>query len=378
MAKTVAVSPAGPAVAQQLLEGADPASLPLDDLLAGIESLGSVKTVEAADALVRISAPKAAAKAARRSLFKLQSQGVRPTAREDQAAEAPARGERAVRLLDAHVSSYDPRGSRAIFLLCEKPFTGLMSLFAVASDSEGLLDADFTTTTKKTYFARLQNFERQYEYVELVQAPPPYAAHLIERTAELNERSHRPVPQDYTMWKTVATGLPGWEGPPPVYQELQADEVRSRISADETKELALTEFAAWIYEEDQLKEHISRIETARGGPLVVSADAQRERQDAILNEATDAIFQTDELGRAKARLEETAYLLLKQGNRQAAERCLRAALSAEEQPPHAQPFLRQLVVKSLDLAMKGGLGETGEQGRAEELARTDSGIILPA
>jgi len=45
---------AGDDTARKLLDGADPASLASDEMLAGIEALAGQKTVEAANALVRL------------------------------------------------------------------------------------------------------------------------------------------------------------------------------------------------------------------------------------------------------------------------------------------------------------------------------------
>ncbi len=379
MAKTSVSGASGEAAAQQILGGAEVASIDHHELLGAIEALVQLKSVEAADALARIEAPKDAAKAARRGLFRLQSQGIRPTPVES-VAEAPARATAKTKLVDAHISSYDPRGTRAIFVLAEKPFSGLISFFVIASDSEGVLDAELTSTTKKSYFARMQNFEAQYDYIQFVSLPPEYALHVIHKLAALNEKHehHHPLPQDYSMWSTVAADVPQWEGLPPVYSELKADDIRQQVPLEDTRELASTEFAGWVYDQEQLKEHIARIETARGGPLVVSSDAQKGREAAIADEATDAIFQGDELARAKERLEETAYLLLHQGSSEAASRCLRAALAVDDTVPHEQPFLRQLLVKSLELATEGGLPAEEEEPLAPEAARTESGIILPA
>lgn len=369
----------GEAAAERLLEGADPATLGAD-LLEAIEALWRKRSTSAADALARINAPKDAAKAARRALFKLQSAGIRPALPEEaptdaEAAPAPAKA----RLLQADISSYDPRGTRAIMVLLEKPFAGLLSLFVIASDTEGLMDADLGPTTKKAYAARIRNFAGQYETIRFTSAPPEYAVHLIHKMAALNDQHehHHPLPQDYSMLKTVAPDIPEWEGPPPIYSELDAEQVRGRVDLMATGELAESEFAGWRFDEEQLKEWLVRLQTARGGPLVVSAEAQKERERTILDEATDALFTAADRARAKERLEETAYFLLHDGQQEAADRCLRAALNVEESAAHDSPFLRQLVASSVQQVTNGEVG--GEEASAESgPPRTESGIILPA
>jgi hypothetical protein len=371
---------AGDEAAEKLLGGADPAALPNGDLLAGIEALASRKTVEAANVLARLDRPKDVAKAARRALFKLQTQGIRPSDRpapeEAPVPAAPDAGK--IKLVEARISSYDPRGTRAISILAEKPFTGLVNLFVIASDIDGLLDVELSTTTKKAFFARLDNFTRQYGYIEFVATPAGYANQLVHRSAEANEKSGTPLPQDFSMWKSFGAELPQPPLEAPILSELDVEDVRRRIPLEDTKELAHTEFEAWAYDEDQLKEHLTRLDTARGGPLVLSEDAQTEREKGIVDEATDAIFKDDELARAKERLLETAHLLHQQGHTEAAEKCLRAALDVDSGAPHDQPFLREILSKSFELAAHAGHDHEHEHEHAPEVSRTESGIVLPA
>ncbi|MBV8083784.1 MAG: hypothetical protein JO247_03105 [Chloroflexi bacterium] len=378
-----AVSEAGQETAEKLLQGADPSSIPQHQLLAAIDALAHRKSPEAADALARIEAPKEAAKAARRALFRLQSGGIRPTheAPPAEAAAAEPRGAAAagIKLLEGQVSSYDPRGTRAVSILAEKPFTGLVSLFAIASDTDGLLDAELIGTTKKAFHTRLDNFSKQFTYVEFVPTPADYANQMVHRCSELNEKSGHPVPQDFAMWRSLGAEAPEQLIEPPIMSELAVDDVRSKVQLADTAELADTEFEAWRFDQDALKEHLTRLDTARGGPLVVSEDAQRQRESAIVDEAADALFDDAALARARERLQETAHLVLQQGKRDLAERCLRAALGIGEGSPHEHPFLRAIVAASLREAQ----GEQASQEAPDEHqhshgpTRTESGIILP-
>lgn len=363
-----------------MLAGSDAGSLAPDELLSAIDALAAAKTVDAANVLARLDHPKEMAKAARRALFRLQTQGIRPTEAPPEAAPTPepAKPESAViKLLEGRISSYDPRGTRAVSILAEKPFTGLINLFAIASDVDGLLDAELSTTTKKAFFARLENFTRQYGYIEFVPTPPDYANQVVHRSAGLNEKSSTPLPQDFSMWKSFGAELPEPPLDAPILSELSAEEVRKQVTLEDTKELAHTEFEAWAYDEERLKEHVARLETARGGPLVISADAQKGREKAIVDEATDAIFKDDELLRAKERLHETGHFLLEQGHREAAEKCLRAALEIEAAPPHEQPLLREIITKSFQLLTHEGHEHDHEEHEGQA-ARTESGIVLPA
>ncbi|GEM_PF-3104531 len=385
MPKESGVNAAAEGAARKLLAGTAPNTLLPDELLAAIEALGAQRSTEAADVLASIQEPKQAAKAARRALFRLQTQGIhatRPSA--EQPSAAAPRPAPNIKLLDARVSSYDPRGTRAVSILAEKPFTGLISLRAIANDTDGLLDIELTTTTKKAFYARLENFSRQYDYIDFVTVAPEYANQIVHRCVRLNESSKTAVPQDFAMWKSFGAEAPDPPLEPPILVELDVDEVRKAIPLDKTRELAHSEFEAWLYEEEALKEHVARLDTARGGPLVLSSDALKGREQTIVDEATDSIFQGDELGRAKERLQETAHYLLQHNQREAAELSLRAALSVDELPPHEQPFLRELVLKSIQAATNQDVEghehehphEHGHE-HAHAPARTDSGIILP-
>jgi len=376
------VSEAGQEAAEKLLQGAEPESLPLEQLLAAIEALAQRKSAEAADALLRIDGPKEAAKAARRALFRLQSGGIRPTREAPAAVPAPAEARAVaapIKLLEGQVSSYDPRGTRAVSILAEKPFTGLISLFAIASDTDGLLDADLLNTTKKAFHTRLENFSKQFTYVDFVPTPADYANQIVHRSSQLNDKTGHPLPQDFSMWRSLGAEPPAPPLEPPILSELPLDDVRSRISLEDTAELSQSEFEAWRFDEEALKEHLTRLDTARGGPLVVSEDAQRQREAAIVDETVDALFDAVGLARARERLLETAHLVLQQGKRELAEHCLRAALGIGEVAPHEHPFLRAVVAASIAEAA-GSEGDAvleDQQQRTQGPTRTESGIILP-
>lgn len=374
---------AGEEAAEQLLNGVEVTSLSVADVIAAIEALVSRRSVDAANALSRIEAPKEAAKAARRGLFRLQTQGIKPTASAAAAAEEPVpRASVArIRLLDARISSYDPRGTRAISILAEKPFTGLVSFFVVASDTEGLLDAQLMTTSKKAHYARLENFKREYVFIDFVPVDADYANQVVHKCAALNEHSHQALPQDFTMWRSFGAEPPEPPLPPPILSELSADDVVARVQLASTKDLAETEFQAWLYESDRLKEFLTRLDTALGGPLVLSQDAQKGRTQTIIDEAADAIFQGDELERARERLQETSHLLFAQGKREASELCLRAALAVGQGPAHEHPLLRQLMANSFEEIAHPTHDHDHGHSHAhthEPEARTESGLILPA
>jgi len=380
------LSGAGEEAARKLLEGATSTTLEHDELLAGIEGLAAQKSVEAADALARLDRAQAkdVAKAARRALFRLQTQGIRPSGEAHQAGQArePAALPEApkIKLLEGRISSYDPRGTRALSILAEKPFTGLINLFAIASDVDGLIDAELSSTTKKAYFARLENFTRQYEYIEFVPTPPEYANQVVYRCTAANEKSGTPVPQDFSMWRSFGAEPPEQPLEAPILSELSPDEVRQRVPLEATKDLAHAEFEAWGYDEERLKEHAVRLETAKGGPLVLSQDAQKGREKNIVDDATDAIFKDDELARAKERLLETGHFLFQKGSIEAAERCLRAALEIDQAPPHDQPFLREIISRSFEALTHEGHDHDHEHEHEREpkVTRTESGIVLPA
>ena len=212
--------------------------------------------------------------------------------------------------------------------------------------------------------------------------PPEYANQVVYRCTAANEKSGTPVPQDFSMWRSFGAEPPEQPLEAPILSELSPDEVRQRVPLDATKDLAHSEFEAWGYDEERLKEHAVRLETAKGGPLVLSQDAQKGREKNIVDDATDAIFKEDELARAKERLLETGHYLFQKGSIEAAERCLRAALEIDQAPPHDQPFLREIISRSFEALTHEGHDHDHEHEHEHErepkVTRTESGIVLPA
>src|SRR5581483_3591119 len=96
---------------------------------------------------------------------------------------------------------------------------------------------------------------RQYDYIDFVTVAPEYANQIVHRCVRLNESSKTAVPQDFAMWKSFGAEAPDPPLEPPILVELDVDEVRKAIPLDKTRELAHSEFEAWLYEEEALKEH---------------------------------------------------------------------------------------------------------------------------
>src|SRR5437764_28297 len=119
---------------------------------AAVEALGSVRDLTAAsalDAVARATQDKQLQKAARRSLYRLSSQGIRVAAPE---TTAPATvGSRAASIYRVIASAYDGSGTRSIWFAADRRLGGIFQLAVATNDTKGMIDFAVRDTTRKRF-----------------------------------------------------------------------------------------------------------------------------------------------------------------------------------------------------------------------------------
>jgi len=359
-------APAAESVAavRALGTSADPAAVPLlerlglssrrDLALAASESLSSLRLDAAAAALDRIatgSSDKAVQKTARRSLYRLSSQGIKLA---PAAPTAPVTlGSREATLYRVVASASDGAGNRAMWFGAERPMGGIYMIAVMLNDVRGLVDVSGRDTTRKR-FAEQESKMRETDPMGWAELPFEYAKQLIQEAVERNKEERAPIPSGYAMWADLIGNPEQPFEQALIYNDIRAIEVRLHPTLErETPHLfEQPEIEPWFLPPSQTRKWARQLADTVTPRLVLTPESDAGRQDRILKEAIKELFPPKVLHGLRRRLEETAYIFLRTDREQDARRAVAAAATIEDQrplqPPH--PFVRAMAIRSLQIA----------------------------
>jgi hypothetical protein len=335
---------------QQLVESA-----PAEIATAAADALGDVRSQSAADALEHIArsvADRTVQKAARRSLYRLGSQGIQA---EPTPPPAPATfGSRDATLYRAIASSFDGTGTRGLWMAAERPLGSIYAFYFAINDVDGLMDFSFRDTTRKR-FAEDESAMRERDPMAWVELPLDYARQLVQEAVDNAGSSGRLVPGAYGQWASLI-GQP--EEPlsqPIVYQSVSAFEVRVHptLESETPKLFDLPEVEPWFFRPEQLTKWVRELTEPPSARALLMAENDQQRAERVIRDALKEMLPPRTRHGLRRRLEETAYILLQTGRHVDARRAVAAAVTIEDerplQPPH--PFLRAMVERSIRIAL---------------------------
>ena len=317
---------------------------------AAAEALGFIRSESAAALLQKVDrpgAPKPLAKAARRALHRLRSQGI---SAEEVVPPAPGGagliGGR--RILKAMMTPVDPKGGQFFALYVSAPLSGPEFVQVLASDVEGIKETAIAPIRKRELAEHLE--EMRKVGMTLVDVPAEYVLFRVRRFEAINEISGTPLPFKYHLCRDLFH-MPGPDYEQPlIYGEVDAEAIRSDPSLPKRAEelFEAGEFEGWFLPMEQIKPFALRVVEARESPLVLSEAAKDERIERALREAADELFTPEVRAGYKRRLEENAYVLLHTDRAELARIALACAmeLTPDGLPSHRIPFVQAVVTRS--------------------------------
>jgi hypothetical protein len=337
-----------------------------------IDALGGVPTAQTAQLLEEMMAvlqDKKAIKGIKQTLYRFKQKGLeweRKTSHERPILRPPHAG-----APQGYVGALDSTGSRVIVIARPRPQGGARVYFSIVSDREGIQRLEVTDLTIKGLRAFVDESLSAEEF-PVVEAPAGYCVHLVREAAGLSQRLDKPIPLGYTE-----QGLRDvtWDGPVPlIYRHIQEESVRddARLFKESGELHKLAPFSSWFLHPDDVRPYAEAIKEAEKSHLVLTPQQKDARLSSLYREALEGLFPEEQRLLWKRRLEETAYILWKQGREQEATLAVRAALDLKTpfSPIDPNPFCWNLLFKSLY-----GLLET-ERGEREQEEQS-SLIVTP-
>src|SRR5579871_1663832 len=306
-----------------MLAHVDPSAI----AVAAVDALGEVRDPSAATALEAVAhstQDKAIQKAARRALYRLASQGIKPGSVTPPVPTTFI--SREATLYRAIASAFDGNGTRALWIAADRPLGGIYMVALEINDVRGLTDCVGRDTTRKR-FAEQERSMREKDLVAWVELPIPYARQLVQEAVSLARESGSGVPASYALWADTIGEPPAPFERALVYDEINPVEVRLHPTLENETPLLFEqpEVEPWFFPPERVRKYLLQLMQPASSRLLITPESDAERQQRIFREAAKELLPPNALHGLRRRLEETAYIFLRSDRAADARRAVAAA-----------------------------------------------------
>jgi hypothetical protein len=316
-----------------------------------IEALAKIPSTETAQLLMEMMAEaeeKQIIKAIKRTLYKLKQKGV--TWEENSPKEEPVLKPPKPAEPLGYLGSIDATGSRIIIIGKPQPQRGLLLVFSIVNDLEGIQEFSLKAFSKKGFNEFIKDSLSSSEF-PIVTAPGAYCIHLLREAATLTKRLSKPLPQGYHDAERELSTITRDYTEPLIYQYIQEDAVKDspQLLKDSINLHKIMPFSTWHIPASKVQQYATQITETQQSKLVLRPDQKEARLNTIYRDALEELFPEEKRLLWKQRLEEVAYILLKTGKEQEAQTSLCAAIDLNN-PFRAidpNPFIWNLLLKSI-------------------------------
>jgi len=316
-----------------------------------IEALVKIPTPETAHLLMGMMEKmdeKQVIKSIKRTLYKLKQKGVKWEEKAQKKTSILKPPKPAEPL--GYLGSIDATGSRIIVIGKPQPSRGLLVIFSIVNDLEGIQDFNLKGFSKKSFNEFIKDSLASAEF-PIVTAPGAYCIHLLKEAASLTQRLSKPLPRGYHDAERECKDIV-WDYPAPlIYQYIKEDEVTdsAHLLKDSINLHKIMPFATWHIAAPEVQKYATLITETQQSKIVLRPDQKEARLNAIYRDALEELFPEEKRFLWKRRLEEVAYVLLKTGKEDEAKASLSAAIDLNNPfgTIEPNPFIWNLVLKSI-------------------------------
>ena len=330
-----------------------------------VEGLVRIPTPSTAQLLTEMLAKtedKAVVKAVKRSLYKLRQRGViweESTPRDKPILRPVEHGQ-----AQGYLGAIDSTGSRILLAAKPQPLRGLLTVFSIVNDLEGIREFTVREFSKKGLTEFVKGTLSSVDF-PLVSAPGAYCIRLLKEASSFTAEASKPLPPGYHDAEDEFRNIP-WDGPYPIiYQFINEAEVKDQVYLlkESVKLHEIMPFSTWFIPSEQVQEYASSIKDAEDSRIVLRPDQKDERINSIYLKALHDIFPEHKRLVWKRRLEEMAYVLLQTGRDNEARLALSAALDLQKpfSSVEPNPFIWNLLLKSMYVLIGSDREETKEK-----------------
>ena len=342
------------------------ADVPPRTLEAALEALAKRRGAEAlplVSAVAERARTKAARKAARRVLYRLEQAGVTLP----RAAPKPVVQRGSEKALSAWISAVDGSGARAVWILFEGAFGGWALCALIVNDQAGILEAAGGAISKKRLEGELRSL-RESQKLPWVESDPARACALVDEALAAHAGAGTDPPPGFSRWRVLFESRPGSGGAPP--DPAPAPEADPTLVERSAELMHLPELAGWFVDPAAIQGDAVALLEMKDSRLVVPDQVKAERETAIVDGAIAKAFPGGARGRWARRLREMAWVFRATGREEPAALALAAAaaLGDESRAVGSIPLVRAMAARGLELGGEVALGRV----KAAEVSRAPS------
>ena len=320
-------------------------------------ALGAITDAAAAAMLaeMELGAAGSLRREIRRARFRLKQQGIdAPAASIAPVSMAPQQSSD----LTAMLSPIDVEGARIVWIVKPRMQGGVLRMWALISDAEGLVGAQNTGLSRRELKSEREELERRAQ-MKLVDADWRVADFIACEAYRNTPDARRGQVGNFLALRTQLIAAP----PPtelvhPVYAELAA-EIVSEPSVELLKE---PEFLEWRLPDALIKPYVDEINSAGESVIVLSPIHKQERVNAVIERASSEILSGDNARRIRRRLEDIAYYMARDKRREQAGWAAAAAARLRD----GIDVTKNLFFQALIRTQLGTLAAAEQQKAAEE------------
>ena len=282
----------------------------------------------------------------KRALFKLAQKGIESA--EPRESEAKPVVFETGSDIEAYMSAVDGGGGRLVWIIKPQPGHGLQVIQAMLHDREGLLRVGGMHLKRKELRSMVDEIKQRH-HVSMIAIPWEYADRIVSEAYESAKKRGQSGLENYHELRSILPGGARKEAHHPIYDRLNADEVRAGAWRETSRRLLdEPELRYWFITDDWLQAFLPRLEEAQTSRLVLNPVQKEERFAGIVREAVKQLC-GEEYGPAFARRMEDMALYFHETQRpDLARLALAVALQVREGDPGPLDvsFLTGLVQKS--------------------------------
>ena len=339
-----------------------------------IEALARIPTPETAHLLLGMMEKmdeKQVIKSIKRSLYKLRQKGVKWE--EKAPKDAPVLKPPKPAEPQGYLGSIDATGSRIIVIGKPQPLRGLLVIFSIVNDREGIQEFNIKGFSKKEFNEFMKDSLASAEF-PIVPAPGAYCMHILKEVASLTQRLSKPLPQGYRDAERECKDITWDYSAPLIYQYIREDEVKDspQLLKDSINLHKIMPFMTWHIAASEVQKYATLITETQQSKIVLRPDQKVARLNAIHRDALEELFPEENRFLWKRRLEEVAYILFKTGKEDEARAALSAAIDLNNpfSPIDPNPFIWNLLLKSIYILIE-------ESHEKQEEEKKTSLIVTP-
>ncbi|MBI3784299.1 MAG: hypothetical protein HY270_12960 [Deltaproteobacteria bacterium] len=290
--------------------------------------LGAVAEAASSEALRGLegrSKDKLVHKEIKRALYRLEQRGVAVPV----AASAQPKVFSLTPSLEGYISAIDGHGDQLVWILKPRP-AGLLHMFAVINDPDGLREIELAETTRKGLKAIRDQMMQRHE-IRMIEIDWRHCDFIVARAFQWACDKGRTVHGDYHAVRAQITVEEVSPQQSSVFSHIDEAAVRADETLVRESENLLNEpeMRTWFFAPEDLAVYLKELHDMKNSPLVLSQAQQQERFAQVIERAVEEIFGGEHQPSWVRRLREMV-LFFDATHRPLAARCaLAAALGLE-------------------------------------------------